>query len=107
MGDFKPCVFRSEDAGKSWTNVTGDLPANGSVYAFVEDTKDPDLLFAGTEFGLFVTQDGGKHWMRLKGGLPMQCIPDVTIPRRADDLVLSPLRRGSDGPDNPSPRLHF
>jgi photosystem II stability/assembly factor-like uncharacterized protein len=94
MGDFKPYVYRSNDLGHSWTNISGDLPAGGSVYCFVQDTKDADLLFAGTEFGLFATQNGGKHWFKLSSGLPIQCIRDVTIQRRDDDLVVASFGRG-------------
>jgi photosystem II stability/assembly factor-like uncharacterized protein len=94
MGDFKPYVYRSNDLGHSWTNITGDLPVGGPVYGFVQDTKDADLLFAGTEFGLFATQNGGKHWFKLSGGLPIQSIRDVTIQRRDDDLVLATFGRG-------------
>ena len=54
-GDFKPYVLHSGDRGRTWTSVTGDLPARGSVWTVAEDTVEPDLLFAGTEFGLFFT----------------------------------------------------
>ena len=94
IGDFKPYVYKSTDMGRSWTSITGDLPAGGSVYAFVQDTKDPELLFAGTEFGLFFTPDGGKKWMKLSSGIPIQCIRDVTIQRREDDLVVATFGRG-------------
>src|SRR5207248_10028087 len=59
-GDFAPYLLRSTDAGRTWREVRGDLPGRGSVLALAEDHKDPDLLFAGTEFGLFFTADGGK-----------------------------------------------
>ena len=94
MGDFKPYVLRSTDMGHGWTSIAGDLPASGSVYCLVQDTKDADLLFAGTEFGLFATQNGGKHWFKLSSGLPIQCIRDVTIQRREDDLVVATFGRG-------------
>jgi photosystem II stability/assembly factor-like uncharacterized protein len=94
MGDFKPYVLRSNDLGHSWTSIAGDLPANAAVYSFVQDTKQPDVLFAGTEFGLFFTQNGGKSWLKLNGGLPMQCIRDVTIQLRDDDLVVATFGRG-------------
>jgi photosystem II stability/assembly factor-like uncharacterized protein len=94
MGDPRPYVYVSTDLGRSWRSITGDLPANGSVYAFVQDTKDPELLFAGTEFGLYFTQDGGKRWMKLSSGLPVQCIRDVTIQAREDDLVVATFGRG-------------
>ena len=94
MGDFRPYAYRSDNLGRSWTSIAGDLPAGGSVYCFVQDTKNADLLFAGTEFGLFATQNGGKHWFKLASGLPIQCIRDVTIQRRDDDLVVATFGRG-------------
>jgi len=94
MGDFKPYVLKSTDLGRTWTSIAGDLPATGSVYAFVQDTKDADLLFVGTEFGLFFTPDGGKRWLKLSGGLPMQCVRDVAIQAREDDLVVATFGRG-------------
>lgn len=94
MGDFKPYVLRSNDQGRNWTNIAGDLPANCTVYAFVEDHRDPDLLFVGTEFGLYMTQDGGKRWVQLKGGMPMQSVRDLAIQKREDDLVVCSFSRG-------------
>ena len=94
MGDFKPYVYRSTNMGRTWTNITGDLPASGSVYSFAEDTVSPDLLFAGTEFGAFFSPDGGKRWIQLKGGLPTQAFRDLTIQKREGDLVLASFGRG-------------
>ena len=94
MGDFKPYVLRSDDLGRTWTNVSGDLPANGSVYAFVEDHQQPGLWFVGTEFGVFVTPDAGRRWVQLKGGLPVACIRDLAIQRRDDALVVCTFSRG-------------
>jgi photosystem II stability/assembly factor-like uncharacterized protein len=67
MGDFKPYLLKSSDLGKTWFSVAGNLPARGSLWALVEDHEDPNLLFAGTEFGVFFTVDGGKRWVQLKG----------------------------------------
>jgi photosystem II stability/assembly factor-like uncharacterized protein len=94
MGDFKAYVYKSTDLGRSWTNITGDLPGTGSTYAFVEDTKEPGLLFVGTEFGVFFTPNGGAKWVQLKGGLPVACIRDLAIQRRDDDLVVCTFSRG-------------
>ncbi len=94
MGDFKPYVLKSTDLGKSWTSIAGDLPAGGPVYAFAEDPVNPELLFVGTEFGVFFTPDGGKKWIQLKGGLPVQCIRDLAIQKRDGDLVLATFGRG-------------
>jgi photosystem II stability/assembly factor-like uncharacterized protein len=92
--DFAPYVLRSGDAGKTWASVRGDLPANGPVLAFAEDHVDPDLLFVGTEFGLFFTVNGGKNWVGLKGGLPTISVRDLAIQRKADDLVIGTFGRG-------------
>jgi hypothetical protein len=70
------------------------LPDNGPVLAFAEDHVDPDLLFAGTEFGLFFTSDGGKKWTRLKGGLPTIAVRDLAIQKRMNDLVVGTFGRG-------------
>ena len=65
-GDFKPYVLRSTDRGKTWTTIAGDLPERGSAYTIAVDHETADLLFVGTEFGLFATRDGGQHWHALR-----------------------------------------
>lgn len=102
-GDFKPYVLKSSDQGKSWKNISGNLPERGSVYSLAEDHEKPGLLFAGTEFGLFVTLDDGEHWTQLKSGLPTIAIRDVDIQRRENDLVLASFGRGFYILDNYAP----
>jgi photosystem II stability/assembly factor-like uncharacterized protein len=92
--DFKPYLLKSSDTGKTWTSIAGDLPENGPVLAFAEDTVNPDLLFAGTEFGAFFSIDGGQHWVRLKGGLPTIAVRDMVIQAREGDLVIATFGRG-------------
>jgi photosystem II stability/assembly factor-like uncharacterized protein len=92
-GDFKPYLLRSADRGKTWTQVAGDLPANGSVWTLVEDTADRDLWFAGTEFGLFFTKDGGRTWVKVKG-LPTIAVRDLAVQKREGDLVIGTFGRG-------------
>ena len=92
--DFKPYLLQSTDGGKTWRSITGDLPENGPVLAFVEDTVNPKLLFAGTEFGAFFTIDGGQHWVRLKGGLPTIAVRDMVLQTREGDLVIATFGRG-------------
>ena len=58
-GDYKPYVLKTTNRGNSWSPITGDLPTRGSSHTIAEDHVDPNLLFVGTEFGLFVTQNGG------------------------------------------------
>jgi photosystem II stability/assembly factor-like uncharacterized protein len=94
MGDFKPYVYVSRDRGRSWTSISGDLPEREVVYALMQDHVKPELLFAGTEFGLYVTVDEGAHWVRLKGGLPTIQVRDIDIQRRENDLALGTFGRG-------------
>ncbi len=94
MGDFKPYIFKSTDQGKSWISISSNLPERGSVYSIAEDFVNPDLLFAGTEFGLFFSVDGGKKWTQLKGGMPTVPVRDLAIQKRESDLVLASFGRG-------------
>ncbi len=94
MGDFLPYLYKSVDRGGSWTSIASSLPRNGPVYAVAEDHENPNLLFAGTEFGLFFTSDGGKLWAQLKGGLPTIAVRDLAIQAREGDLVLATFGRG-------------
>jgi photosystem II stability/assembly factor-like uncharacterized protein len=94
MADFKPYLLKSADQGRSWTSVTGDLPERGSVWALAEDPKEPKLLFAGTEFGLFFTTDGGAKWVQLKGKFPPIAVRDIAIQKRENDLVVATFGRG-------------
>jgi photosystem II stability/assembly factor-like uncharacterized protein len=93
-GDFKPYIVKSSDRGKTWIDITGDLPERGSTYTICEDHVRPELLFAGTEFGAFATLDGGLKWNQLRGGLPTIAVRDMQIQRRENDLVLGTFGRG-------------
>ena len=93
-GDFKPYLFRSENKGKSWKSISSNLPNRGSVYSIAEDHIDPNLLFAGTEFGLFFSLDGGAYWKQIKAGLPTIAVRDLAIQERENDLVLGTFGRG-------------
>jgi photosystem II stability/assembly factor-like uncharacterized protein len=93
-GDFKPYIFKSKDKGKTWQSIASNLPDRGSVYSIAEDHVNPNLLFAGTEFGVFFTIDGGLKWTQLKAGLPTIAIRDIAIHRRENDLVLASFGRG-------------
>jgi photosystem II stability/assembly factor-like uncharacterized protein len=92
--DFKPYLLKSTDKGKSWTSISGDLPVNGTVHSFQQDFVNPDLLFAGTEFGVFFSVDGGKKWIQLKAGIPTIPVRDINIQKRETDLVLATFGRG-------------
>ncbi len=93
-GDFKPYLLKTTDAGKTWTAIQSNLPVRGSVYAIAEDHVDSQLLFVGTEFGLYFSNNGGQKWIQLKSGLPTVAVRDIEIQRRENDLVLATFGRG-------------
>ena len=93
-GDFKPYLYVSKDRGNTWTNISNNLPERGSVYSFEEDTVKSDLIFTGTEFGVFFSPNNGQRWKKLGSGLPTTCVRDITIQERENDLVLGTFGRG-------------
>lgn len=92
--DFKPYVLRSTDFGKSWTAISFNLPANGSVHVIREHHRIASLLFVGTEFGAFFSTNGGKSWGRLPNNLPTVAVHDIAVQARENDLVLGTHGRG-------------
>lgn len=93
-GDHRPYVLRTADRGRRWSSIAGNLPLRGSAHTIAEDHVDPNLLFVGTEFGLFFTQDGGDNWHQLKGNFPTIAVRDLEIQRRESDLVVGTFGRG-------------
>ncbi|MEL6528442.1 MAG: glycosyl hydrolase [Pseudomonadota bacterium] len=102
-GDFKPYLLKSTNRGRSWTNITGNIPDRHLVWRVVQDHKNPNLLFAATEFALFFTLDGGQKWIKMTGDAPTIAFRDVTIQRREDDLVAASFGRGFFVVDDISP----
>ncbi|MFZ8198358.1 VPS10 domain-containing protein [Alteromonas portus] len=93
-GDYKPYLIKSTNLGKSWTSLADDLPEKHLVWRIVQDHVNKDLLFIGTEFGVFFSVDGGKDWVELDGGMPTISTRDVKIQRRENDLVAGTFGRG-------------
>ncbi|MCP4124527.1 MAG: hypothetical protein GY751_22510 [Bacteroidetes bacterium] len=93
-GDYKPYLIKSSNRGKSWKSIASNLPEKHLVWRIVQDHINKDLLFIGTEFGLFFTVDGGKDWTKLTGGAPTISFRDVKIQRREDDLIAGSFGRG-------------
>jgi len=93
-GDFKPYLLRSSDRGRSWKSITKGLPERGSVWTLEQDTVQEDLLFVGTEFGLYTSVDGGAHWIQLKGGMPTIAVRDLAIQEQENALALATFGRG-------------
>jgi hypothetical protein len=92
-GDYTSYVLRSDDRGRTFRSIAGNLPARGGVWAVEQDHENGDLLFVGTEFGLFFTVDGGERWVQLRGGLPVAQVRDLDVQRRENDLVLGTFGR--------------
>ena len=87
-GNYVPLVYRTSDGGKTWTSIASNLPPDSPVKVIREDDKNPKLLFAGTEFGLWSTVDGGRTWFKL-GGLPTVAVDDIHLQPRDRDLVIA------------------
>jgi photosystem II stability/assembly factor-like uncharacterized protein len=92
--DFAPYVLKSTDYGRTFTSITGNLPAEGSVQVIREGRNNPNLLFVGTEFGLFVSLDGGRAWHPMRNGLPTTAVHDLVIHPRENDLIVGTHGRG-------------
>jgi len=93
-GDYRPYVFRTRDRGHSWEAISANLPMRGSAHTLAEDHVDPQLLFVGTEFGLYASQNGGERWFELRGNMPTIAVRDLEIQRRENDLVVATFGRG-------------
>jgi photosystem II stability/assembly factor-like uncharacterized protein len=88
LGDDRPMIARTSDGGKTWANISGDLPVNDPVETVREDPVNPKLLYAGTHFGLFASFDQGAHWVRVADMPPVR-VDDLQIHPRTFDLVIA------------------
>ncbi len=87
--DFHPYIFKTTDFGKTFTNITGNLPKDDYLWVVKEDPKNPQLLYAGGELGLHVSFTGGNQWVRLHlKNLPPVAVRDIMIHPRENDLIL-------------------
>jgi len=96
FGDMDPHVFKTTDYGKTWTAIVAPgAGVRGYAHVIKEDTVRPDLLFLGTEFGLWVSLDGGKQWSQYKGtDFPAVAVRDIVVHPRDSDLVIATHGRG-------------
>ncbi len=92
--DLGNWIYKSSDGGKTFVNIAGDMPAGRVVRTIREDVKNPNLLFAATELGLFFTPNGGTNWIELKNNMPTLPFNDLVIHPRDNDLVLASHGRG-------------
>jgi hypothetical protein len=91
--DFRPYLFKTTDFGATWTPIMATLP-DRPVNVVVQDRRNPNLLFAGTDGGIRVSIDGGQHWVRLKNNLPVVPVHDLLVHPREQDLVVGTYGRG-------------
>jgi len=101
--DFKPYLFVSQDLGKSWTSISSNLPVNGSVHTINQDFIKEEMLFVGTEFGIYISPDHGKTWSQLGSGIPDVKVCDIAIQERECDLAIATFGRGFFILDNYAP----
>jgi hypothetical protein len=92
--DYANYVYRSDDYGMSWRRIDGGLPADRVARTLREDPRNPELLYLGTELGLFLSMDGGGSWMEFRGGMPTMAFNDLVVHPRDNDLVLGTHSRG-------------
>jgi photosystem II stability/assembly factor-like uncharacterized protein len=105
--DFRPYVLKTKDFGQTWENITNDLPDGHCVYVIREDLKNKNLLFVGTEFGVFASVNGGKSWTELMNGMPTVAVHDLLIHPRAGDLIAGTHGRGTYILDDITPLQQF
>ncbi len=94
FGDYRPLIYMSNDRGKSWQSISGDLPATTIVWILKEDHVDPNLLFIGTEYGIYFSPNRGTNWIKLGGGVPTISFRDLELHPRDNDLVGATFGRG-------------
>ena len=89
LDDYNPYVFKTEDYGKTWENITGNLPPMAYVHVFRQDPKNPDVFYVGTEIGIFASTTGGNQWFPLRMNLPrVVAVHDIRIHPLENDLIL-------------------
>ncbi len=93
--DFRPYILKTSDLGKTWTNISGNLPDKAYVWVVREDPKNPDLIYAGTELGLYASYSAGTDWVKLHlKNLPSVAVHDILVHPRENDLILGTHGRG-------------
>jgi photosystem II stability/assembly factor-like uncharacterized protein len=94
LDDYRVSIHKTTDYGETWTSIAGDLPNGKPINVVVQDAKNPDLVFVGTEWGVYVTLDGGKGWLPFRAGMPSVKVTDMVVHPREKDLVVATYGRG-------------
>src|SRR5205823_1051135 len=96
FGDMYAYAYKTADYGKTWTRIAGpEQGLRGYAHVIKEDNLKPELLFVGTEFGLWISNNGGEDWAQFKGGnFPSVAVRDIAEQPRMNDLVLATHGRG-------------
>ncbi len=94
LGDYRPYLFISEDRGKSWKSIVADMPPSTIVWSLKQDHVDENLLFIGTEYGIYFSPNKGSNWIKLEGGVPNIPFRDIELHPRDNDLVGGSFGRG-------------
>ncbi len=101
--NFQPWVFRTVDHGRTWVDISSNLPPGEPVYVIREDVRNRNLLYVGTEFGVYASVNGGASWERLMNGLPTVAVHDLVVHPREGDLIAATHGRSIWILDGPTP----
>ena len=93
FGDYQPYLYKTIDGGKKWTSISDGIPDGTLVWRIVQDHINPNLLFLGTEYGVYVSLNKGEKWHKFSSGLPTIPVRDLAIQKRENDLVLATFGR--------------
>ncbi len=93
-GDYRPYAFMTTDYGRTWKSISSNLPQRGWVHVVRQDPRNPDLLFLGTEFGVYASWDRGGRWHSIRNGIPAAPVRDIQVHPRDNDLIIATHGRG-------------
>lgn len=93
-GDYTPYAYMTTDYGQTWTRISSNLPARGWLHVVRQDPRNPNLLYAGTEFGVFASWDQGKRWHNIRNGMSAAPVRDLLVHTRDNDLIIATHGRG-------------
>ena len=94
FGDYTPYLYKTTNGGKKWTSIVNGIPDGTLIWRLVQDHINPNLLFLGTEYGVYISLNQGEKWHKFSNGLPTISIRDLAIQKRENDLVLATFGRG-------------